>query len=124
MFNIIRPGSEYKLKARWRNHTKISFSEIEGMSKWRFKKLVKEKTQLAAFKYLMEKKNQPNKQKKKSNLKYEKLEMQDYLFDGNYKTQISQVVFKTRTQTLEIKKTRCGSMKTTCVWHVMKDRRQ
>jgi hypothetical protein len=82
---------------------KMSFSEIEGMSKWRFKKLVKEKTQLAAFKYLMEKKNQPNKQTKIADLKYEKLEMQDYLIDGNYKTQISQVVFKARTQTLEIK---------------------
>ena len=54
---------------------KMSFSEIEGMSKWRFKKLVKEKTQLAAFKYLMEKKNQPNKQTQIANLKYEKLEM-------------------------------------------------
>ena len=82
---------------------KMSFSEIEDMSTWRFKKIVKEKTNLAAYTYLMEKKNQPNKQTKIANLKYEKLEMQDYLLDGNFNTQVSKVVYKARTQTLDIK---------------------
>ena len=81
----------------------MSFSEIEKMSKWSFKKLVKEKTRLAAFKWLMEKKNQPNKQTKIANLDYEKLEMQDYFVDGNCNKQIAQVVYKARTQTLDIK---------------------
>ena len=40
---------------------KLSFKDIEEMSNWTFKKLVKEQTKKAAFKYLMEKKNQPNK---------------------------------------------------------------
>ena len=73
------------------------------LRKWNFKKLVKEKTRIAAFKHLMQKKNEPNKQTKIVNLKYEKLEMQDYLLDGNYKTKISQVIYKARTQTLDIK---------------------
>ena len=81
----------------------MSFSEIEKMSKWSFKKLVKEKTRLAAFKWLMEKKNQPNKQTKIANLDYEKLEMQDYFVDGNCNKQIAQVVYKARTQTLDFK---------------------
>ena len=68
-----------------------------------FKKLVKEKTRLAAFKYLMEKKNQPNKQTKIPNLNFEKLEMQDYFVDGNCNKQIAQVIYKARTQTLDIK---------------------
>ena len=51
----------------------------------------------------MEKKNHPNKQTKIANLKYEKLEMQDYLLDGNFNTQVSKVVYKARTQTLDIK---------------------
>ena len=32
-------------------------------------------------------KNQPNKQTKIENVKYEKLETQDYILDGNYYTQ-------------------------------------
>ena len=51
----------------------------------------------------MEKKNQPNKQTKIANLKYEKLEMQDYFVDGNCKKQIAQVIYKARTQALDIK---------------------
>ena len=34
---------------------------------------------------------------------YNKLETQDYLLDGNYNTKISQVIYKARTQTLDIK---------------------
>ena len=81
----------------------MSFSEIEAMSTWRFKKIVKEKTNLAAFTFLMGKKNEPNKQTKITNLKYEKLEMQDYFLDGNFNTQVSKVIYKARTQSLDIK---------------------
>ena len=82
---------------------KMSFSEIEQMSKWRFKKLVKEKTRLAAFEYLMEKKNQPNKQTKIENLNYQKLEMQDYFVDDKCNKETAQVIYKARTQILDIK---------------------
>ena len=81
----------------------LSFKEIEEMSAWRFKKLVKQKAKLAALKYLLEKKNEPNKQLKISHIIYEDLEMQEYLLDGNLNTKISQLIFKARTKTLDIK---------------------
>ena len=81
----------------------LSFKEIEEMSVWKFKKLVKEKTKLAAFRYLLEKKNEPNKQLKISHINYENLEIQEYLRDGNRNIKISQVIFKARTKTLDIK---------------------
>ena len=51
----------------------LSFKEIEEMSAWRFKKLVKQKAKLAALKYLLEKKNGPNKQHKLSHINHEDL---------------------------------------------------
>ena len=57
----------------------------------------------------MEKKNQPNKQTKIANLKYEKLEMQDYFVEGSCNKQIAQVIYKARTQALDIKRhNSCG----------------
>ena len=81
----------------------LSFKEIEEMSVWSFKKLVKQKSKVAALKYLLEKKNEPNKQLKISHIIYEDLEMQQYLLDGNRNTKISQLIFKARTKTLDIK---------------------
>ena len=81
----------------------LSFKEIEEMSVWCFKKLVKQKSKLAAFRYLLEKKNEPNKQLKISHILYEDLEIQEYLLDGNRNTKISQLIFKARTKTLDIK---------------------
>jgi hypothetical protein len=46
---------------------------------------VKERTATAAFKYLMEIKK---KQTKISHIKYDNLEMQEYLMDGNRNTEI------------------------------------
>ena len=81
----------------------LSMEEIENMSTWSFKKLVKEKSEIAAFKYLMERKNQPNKQTKIAHIVYDKLQMQHYLLDGNKNTKASKMIFKARTKSLDIK---------------------
>ena len=54
----------------------LTFEQIGLLSPWSIKKLVKEKTAAAAFKYLLEIKN---KQTKISHIKYDNLEMQEYL---------------------------------------------
>jgi hypothetical protein len=69
----------------------LTFSDIQNMSKWKFKKLVKEKTLLAAFKYLTSEKN---KQTKIKQISYEKLEIQKYLMDGNKNIETSKFIFK------------------------------
>ena len=79
---------------------KSSFEEIERMSKLTFKKLVKEKTKKAAFIYLIEEKK---KQSKITDVKYERLEMQEYLMEGNKNTKLSKLIFKARGRTLAIK---------------------
>ena len=78
----------------------LSFKEIEKMSKFSFKKLVKEKAKIAAFKYLLEKKQT---QSKLSNLNYADLRIQEYLLDGNQNTNISKLIFKARSKTLDLK---------------------
>ena len=78
----------------------LSFEEISGMSKYRFKQLVKQKTEEAGFAYLIREKN---KQKKISHLKYVKLEMQEYLLEGNRNTRLSKLIFKARGRNLDIK---------------------
>ena len=70
------------------------------MSKFSFKKLVKEKANTAAFKYLLEKKQT---QSKISNLNYADLRIQEYLLDGNQNTNISKLIFKARSKTLDLK---------------------
>ena len=79
---------------------KLSFEEIENMSKWTFKKLVKEKTKAAGLKYLMDQKGQ---QTKTSSVHYDDLKLQEYFIDGNCKKNISQLIFKARSKTLDIK---------------------
>ena len=82
---------------------KITFEEIKQMSEFRFKKLVKQNTTMAAFKYLMEQKNKPGKHTKIKDIEYKQLCIQEYLLEGNYNTELSKVMFKMRGKTLEIK---------------------
>ena len=78
----------------------LTFEQIGLLSPWSIKKLVKEKTTAAAFKYLLEIKN---KQTKISHIKYDNLKMQEYLVDGNRNTEISKFIFKARSMTLNLK---------------------
>ena len=78
----------------------LPFDKFGELSKWRVKKLIKEKTSKAAFNYLMKIKE---KQSKIVNLKYDRLEIQEYLVDGNRNTKLSKIIFKARSLTLDIK---------------------
>ena len=78
----------------------LTFSEIEVMSKRKFKKLVKEKVNKLAFDYLIAEKN---KQEKVKEISYSKLQIQSYFVDGNCNTNLSKLIFKARTKTLDIK---------------------
>ena len=79
---------------------KMSFEEIEIMSEKSFKKLVKAKTEKAAFKYLQDEKQ---KQTKIINLHYHKLEIQEYFINGNCNKRVAKTIFKARSKTLDIK---------------------
>ena len=48
----------------------LNFEEIRKFSKFKFKKCFNQKTNEAAYKYLVEKKNEPGKQTKIKQLKY------------------------------------------------------
>ena len=50
----------------------------------------------------MEKKNEPGKQTKIAHLQYSKLELQEYLLDGNKNTEISKLIYKARGKNLDI----------------------
>ena len=76
----------------------MKFDEIEKLSNFSFKKLVKEKVSEIGLEYLLREKN---KQKKISHLKFKRLEMQEYFLLGN--SLISKFIFKARSKTLEIK---------------------
>ena len=84
----------------------MSFEEIGQLSKWKLKKLVKEKTRVAAFTYLIREKNKPGRNNKKSKIaciEYDQLEIQEYLYEGNENTNTSKLIFKARAQKLDIK---------------------
>jgi hypothetical protein len=70
------------------------------MSKWSFKKLLKEKTNMAAFKYLT---SEQSKQSKICNIVYSKLDIQEYLLNGDRNVNVSKCIFKGRSKTLDIK---------------------
>ena len=106
------------LKATWENPIKndfvkmcqkyltdldinLSFSEIEKMSHWSFKNLVKVKTQAAGFKYLLDEKA---KQTKTMHVEYKELKIQEYFVGGYCSTKVSKLLFKARSLTLDIKK--------------------
>ena len=78
----------------------LSFEEIANLSDSRFKKILKEKMKSAAFNYLTKEKG---KQKKILNIKYDKLEMQEYLLSGDRNSEISKLIFKARGLNLDIK---------------------
>ena len=78
----------------------MTFEEIKQMSEFKFKKMVKQKTMIAAFKYLIEQKNKPGKHTKIKNIEYKQLGIQEYLLEGNFNTELSKVIFKMRGKTL------------------------
>ena len=108
------------LKATWENPTKhdfvktcnqylcildirMSFEEIEKMPERMFKNLVKDKTEKAAFKYL---EGEKQKQTKIAKIEHVKLQIQDYFIDGNCNIKLAKLIFKARSQTLDIKSQR------------------
>ena len=86
----------------------MSFEDFGKLSKWKARKLVKEKVTENAFKYLTEEKN---KQKKISKLEYKRLSIQEYLEDGDKNNEVSKVIFKARSLNLDIKLHKKGNMK-------------
>ena len=79
---------------------KLSFEDIEKMSKFQLRRILKEKMKNEAFEFL---KSQQLKQEKIKDIKYKELKIQDYLADGDRNTSISKVIFKARGKTLDIK---------------------
>ena len=69
----------------------LSFEEIAKLSKYSFKKLLKVQASSSALKYL---KNEQLKQKKIVDINYSKLQMQEYLADGDRNTNVSKLIFK------------------------------
>ena len=78
----------------------ISLGEIEQMSKWNFKNIVKDRVLNSAFEYLLEQKDTQSKAK---SLKYHNLKMKDYLVLGLCNTRVSTLIFIARTETVNIK---------------------
>ena len=78
----------------------VSFDEISKLSDSAFKRLLKEKIKNAAFTYLIKEKD---KQSKILEIKYEKLEIQEYLLRGDRDINVSKCIFKARGNTLDIK---------------------
>ena len=78
----------------------LSFEEIANMSKYCLKKILKEKMTLAAYNYLT---GQKESQKKISDIKFTKLEMQPYLASGDRNKRLTKLIFKARERNLDIK---------------------
>ena len=78
----------------------IPIEEFGKLSKWKAKTLLRKKTSKAALKYLLEEKE---KQIKLASLEYDKLEIQEYLVQENRNTEVSKIIFKARSLTLDIK---------------------
>ena len=76
----------------------MEFEEIEKMTKRKFKKLLKEKTNKAALFHLNE---QKGKQKKIESIVHKTLKLQDYLQER--KVAVSKVIFAARGKNLNIK---------------------
>ena len=53
-------------------------------------------------------------------MKYDRLEMQEYLLEGNRNTRISKLIFKARGRNLEIKTHKNGNIVMICVLGVDK----
>ena len=72
-------------------------TDIEAMSIYSWKKYVKEKVKITAFRYLIGE----NSNKEKTNyVLFEKLEMSEYLV-RNKRTSLSKIIFSVRSKTLD-----------------------
>ena len=83
----------------------ITFESIKSLSKGKFKRIVKEKIEIVAFNYLIELKNKTGRDgrvSKIARIKYDRLEIQQYLSE-NKTTKISKLIVKARACTLDIK---------------------
>ena len=69
----------------------LSFEQISEMPKQRFKRLLKQKTKMAALKYLNKEKL---KQSKILNIEHTKLEMEEYLLDCDRNVKVPKFIFK------------------------------
>ena len=78
----------------------LTFDQISEMSKLSFKRLLKQKTKMAALKYLNKEKS---KQSKIMDIQHSDLEMQEYLFDCDRNLKVPKLVFKARAKSLDIK---------------------
>ena len=78
----------------------LTFEEIEKMSKFQLRKVLREKIKDEALVFL---KSQQMKQEKIKNIEYKELKMQDYLAQGDRNISISKIIYKARGQTLDIK---------------------
>ena len=76
-----------------------TFEEIKQMSKEQFRKIVSESVQLQSFKYLNEKKLTQSKIK---HIKYEKLQMQEYLKPNRISNNLAKFIFHARSSMLDI----------------------
>ena len=83
----------------------LTFEAIKSLSKWKFKRLMKEKIEKAAFTYLIGLKNKIGRDgrvSKIAKIKYDRLEIQQYMSE-NKTTTISKFIVKARSCTLDIK---------------------
>ena len=83
----------------------ITFESIKSLSKGKFKRIVKEKIEIVAFNYLIGLKNKIGRDgrvSKIARIKYDRLEIQQYLSE-NKTTKISKFIVKARACTLDIK---------------------
>ena len=71
----------------------LTFEEIQLMSKFSFSQILKKRMKIAAFAYL---KAQQQKQDKIKSIVFTKLEMQDYLANGDRNINVSKLIFKAR----------------------------
>ena len=77
----------------------VEDEHVRNMSKVKWKTVVNEKVEIAAFAYLM-KENQ--KKQKTNHIKYEKLEMNDYLIE-NQNTMLSKTIYSIRAGVFDVK---------------------
>ena len=78
----------------------MSLKDLQRISQYSFKKMVKVKTKEYALDYLLELKS---KHSKMNNLDYPELKLQDYLKDPKISVQESKNLFRFRTRTANFK---------------------
>ena len=90
----------------------ITWDEIENMSKYKFKKQVKEAMIDTAFQDLIDAKNKLSKMK---NLKYDKLELQEYLKSQEISLRQKKMLYKFRTRMINVGDN-FGNKQSKCFW--------